>query len=143
MSIKSIFLVFLQIVTMAYLLIVTNRIGNGFGLVLQTLGFIIAVWGMLTMKFGNFNVQPEVKSSTLITIGPYKLIRNPMYTGVILIFLPMIINNFSYLNLVVYSVLVLTLLLKIFSEEQFLEKRFGEDYTQYKTGTYRLFPYLF
>ena len=143
MSLKSIILVSFQLVTMAYLLVTTNLISNGFGLVIQALGFIIAVWGMVTMKLGNFNVQPEVKSSTLITKGPYKLIRNPMYTGVILIFLPMIINNFNYLNLVVYSILALTLLLKIFSEEQFLEKRFGDNYTQYKIGTYRLFPYLF
>lgn len=66
-----------------------------------------------------------------------------MYKEVILIFLPTIINNFNLINLLVYVTLIITLLLKIFSEEQFLEQRFGEDYTQYKTGTYRLLPYIF
>lgn len=56
MSLKSIILVSFQMATMVYLLIATNPIGNGFGLVIQVLGFVVALWGMLTMKFGNFNV---------------------------------------------------------------------------------------
>jgi len=143
MSTKSIILVSFQMVTMAYLLIISQPISNGFWLFFQILGIIIALFGMLTMKFGNFNVQPEVKSSTLITKGSYKFIRNPMYTGVIMIFLPMAIRNFTLQNIVVFCVLVLILILKIFSEEQFLTERFGDNYTQYKKRTYRLFPYLF
>ncbi len=142
-SLKSIILVSFQMVTMAYFLITTNPIGNGFGLVIQVLGFVIAIWGMLTMRFGNFNIQPEVKSSTLITKGPYKVIRNPMYTGLFLIFFPMVFNDFNLINLLVFNALMITLILKIFSEEQFLVQCFGVEYLNYKKRTFRLFPYIF
>jgi len=143
MSIKSIILVSIQMITMAYLLIFNQPISYDFWLFIQIFGISIALFGILTIKIGNFNIQPEVKSSTLITKGPYRIIRNPMYTGIFLFFLPIVFNDFNLINILVFNVLMITLMLKIFSEEQFLTERFGDNYTQYKKRTYRLFPYLF
>ena len=143
MSKKSAILVIFQIITMIYLIIFNNPFAINLGLVFQVLGIIIGSWGILTMRIGNFNIQPEIKSEILMKSGPYRWIRNPMYTGVILIYLPIIIYNFSWLNCVVFVVLLVTLLLKMISEEQFLEQRFGVDYLLYKKTTKRLIPFIF
>jgi protein-S-isoprenylcysteine O-methyltransferase Ste14 len=71
------------------------------------------------------------------------MIRNPMHTGTIVFFVPTVIPNFNTLNMLVYTILIITLLLKNFSYEQFLEQRFGLDYKLYKKETYRLIPFVF
>ena len=143
MSKKSRILVILQIITMIYLIIMNYPITMGIGLALQIIGIAIGIWGILTIRVGNFNIQPEVKSNSLVTKGPYKWVRNPMYTAVILFYLPIVINNFNWINSLVFMVLFITLLLKINSEEQFLKEQFGDVYTEYKKETKRLIPFIY
>lgn len=112
-------------------------------IITQFIGIGIALWGVLTIKIGNFNVQPEVKSTVLITKGPYRLLRNPMYTGIILVFLPSVILNNNLLLRVCYFLLIVVLLLKVYREEQLLQKSFGGNYVSYKKKTWRLIPFIF
>jgi len=117
---------------------------KNFWLIVQIIGFIISLWGVLAMKLGNFNIQPEVKlTAHFVAKGPYKIIRNPMYTGLILFFGASVISNYSSLHLSVFTILVIVLLEKIKMEEKFLGKRFGEIYLEYKEKTYRLIPVLY
>ena len=143
MSKKSLILVIIQILTMVYLLIFNNPLIFGLGLVFQAIGIFIGIWGILIMGIGNFNIQPEVKSNSLITTGPYKLIRNPMYMAVILVYVPIVIQNFSWINALVFIVLFIAILLKIYFEEQFLEERFGNNYLEYKRKTKSLLPFIY
>ena len=144
MSKKSLILVIIQFSCFAFFAFSGVIAGKGWLLYLQLLGFIIAVWGVLAMKLGNFNVQPEVKiTAKIVTKGPYKVIRNPMYSGLLLFFAVAVITRFSYLRLFVLIVLTTVLLLKIFMEESFLEKRFGKKYADYKKKSYRLIPFVF
>ncbi|MCP4882862.1 MAG: isoprenylcysteine carboxylmethyltransferase family protein [Flavobacteriales bacterium] len=96
------------------------------------------------MKLGKFNIQPEVKlNASFISQGLYRVIRNPMYSGLILFFAFGILNSFQLVNFSVFPVLIIILLFKIRLEERFLEIYFGETYLNYKTRTYRLIPYMF
>lgn len=143
MSKKSVILVILQTITMIYLLFFNSPFETGLGLLFQIMGIVIGIWGILTMRVGNFNIQPEVKSVKLITSGPYKWIRNPMYTAVILFYMPIVIQKLNLVNVLVFVVLITTLLMKIFSEEQFLEERFSEEYLLYKKKSKRLIPFIY
>ena len=109
-------------------------------LLFKVCGFVIALWGVLAMRIGNFNVQPEVKSEALVTRGPYQILRNPMYTGILLFFIP---APLSIINSILYIALFVVLVLKIYREEQLLSSHFGTTYAAYKKTTYRLIPLLF
>ena len=110
---------------------------------LQLLGMIVALWGIVVIKIGNFNIQPEVKSKVLVTKGIFKLLRNPMYTGIILVFLPAIITENTLSLWIYFILLIVVLILKIYKEETFLLEKFGEDYSVYKKNTWRLLPFVY
>lgn len=143
MSIKSIILLCLQFLSMGYLIskfsIGTDLLING----IELMGIGIAVWGIVAGGLNKFNIQPEVKSNVLITNGPFALIRNPMYLGILLFFGAAISQEPTMKNWLAYIILWITLLFKIRSEEHFLFLKFGESYRDYKKRTFRLIPYIF
>lgn len=143
MSFKSILLLCAQFLCMGYLIIHFSLYKNLFINGIQLLGVAIALWGIVTGGINKFNIQPEVKSDQLITKGPFSIIRNPMYIGVLLFFAPIVIVKSIILNWVIFGLLIVTLLLKIYREEQFLETKFGEQYLIYKTKTFRLIPFVY
>lgn len=144
MSLRSSILVVLQIMCLGYLVFFTGFIAKGWWVLPQLLGVALSGWAVIVMRPGRFNIQPEVKQNALfITKGPYGIIRNPMYAGLILYFGGVSLDQYQPFDLLVYFILIVVLILKIFSEEYYLTHRFGESYETYKKNTYRLIPFLF
>lgn len=111
--------------------------------ILQFIAFGLGVWAIYTMKQTKINVLPELKEgASLVRSGPYALIRHPMYTAILLFFLPVLIVNFTILKSLVFVILLVDLLLKLKYEEEILTKAF-KDYTAYKKSTYRLLPFIY
>lgn len=109
---------------------------------LLIISLLLALWSMIIMKF-HFNGAPELlPGMTLKKSGPYKLIRHPMYTSLIMLGAVWIINEFSIFRLVIYLVLLIDLLLKIQYEEIHLIKKISE-YEEYKKHTKKIIPFIF
>ncbi len=144
MSKKSLILVIIQFSSFAFFALDGGLFAHNLLLGIQCLGMLIGLWGVLAMRLDNLNIQPEVKQNAIfVSKGPYRMIRNPMYTGLLIFFCISICNHFTYIRLSVFIVLTLVLLIKIFMEEQFLEQRFKNEYITYKKKTYRLIPFVF
>ena len=144
MSRKSLILIVIQFSSFIYFGITGNLFGKGFLLFFQIVAILFGLYAITVMKIGNFNIQPEVKSTAKFVVkGPFKIIRNPMYLSVLLFFGISVIQHFSLIRFTVFLALTTSLLLKIFSEETFLKERFKDSYSSYKQKTYRLIPYLF
>jgi len=144
MSKKSLLLVIIQFTCFTFFAFNGGLFAKNILLIIQITGLIIGLWGVITMKLGNLNIQPEVKKGAVfVTKGPYKTLRNPMYTGLLLFFGASVIYNFSFLRLSILIILTIVLLLKISMEEQFLEHRFEKEYLAYKKKTYRLIPFIY
>jgi len=110
--------------------------------VIALLGFALGGYAIIIMKLGNFHVLPSpVKRSQLVIRGPYRYIRHPMYTSVIIIAAAMISGDFSMIKSGIGLLLALCLVIKLEYEEILLLKRFPE-YEAYRKTTKRLIPFL-
>jgi protein-S-isoprenylcysteine O-methyltransferase Ste14 len=115
-----------------------NHWFTGAGIVLFALGVILAGWGWLIFHKVQTTRVPGQTSTRLVTWGPYKITRNPMYVGLTLAYLgeaamlhqlwpPLLLPlTIIYLNRVVIPV-----------EEAVLHKVFGDVYEQYRTRVRR------
>lgn len=75
----------------------------------------------------------------IVKIGLYKKIRHPMYSGIILFFIGLIIAVPSFYVLVYSLISILLMIYQAYEEEKFLEKKFP-DYLKYKKETGMIFP---
>jgi protein-S-isoprenylcysteine O-methyltransferase Ste14 len=111
-------------------------------IILVTGAIAIALWSVFTMHFGNLRLQPIPKDDAkLITGGPYRFIRHPMYTAVLLGMLGIAINIDLVLGYGVWIVLCIDLYVKLHFEEKLLLEKFSE-YKEYMRRTKRLLPFL-
>jgi len=106
-----------------------------FGIAFILLGqiFRVSARGYKSAHSGN--------GSVLIQNGPYALVRNPMYLGILLIGLGIVMMLFNWGVLVVFlSIFAIRYLLLIFKEEKKLKVLFPRDYPAYQKMTPRLLP---
>ncbi len=112
-------------------------------LVHQIAGTAIGIWAIIVMGIGNINISPLMKEgAVLVTRGPYRVIRHPMYLAVLLVIWPLIIDDFSVMRITAGFILTLDLIIKILFEENLLKKQFAE-YEAYMKTTKRLIPVIF
>jgi protein-S-isoprenylcysteine O-methyltransferase Ste14 len=86
-------------------------------------------------------VAPE---QTVIEAGPYRLIRHPSYTGLLLILLGFglsLTNNWLSL-LVIMGCTLIGLSYRIWVEEHVLQEQLGQRYQEYMRRTKRLIPFV-
>jgi protein-S-isoprenylcysteine O-methyltransferase Ste14 len=76
-----------------------------------------------------------------VAIGPYKYVRNPMYLGVLLIFIgyALFVHSISVLFLSL-ALFLLAHIIVVFIEEPGLKEKFGNDYMNYTKAVNRWFP---
>lgn len=110
---------------------------------LELPGILLMTWAVLSMNLRRLNVFPEVRAgSHLVTNGPYRWIRHPMYTALLLITLALVCESFSYWRGFWWILLSADLVAKLAYEETFLGEVF-DDYEAYRLRTWRLVPGIF
>ena len=116
----------------------TVLMGVGYALVL--VGFGLAFIAASRFMQARTTLDPHGSVSTIVTNGIYGFTRNPIYLGFVcmLIGFPFIFR--SYWGLILSPVFMLLMnSLVIQQEEAYLEKKFGETYTSYKSRVRRWF----
>jgi protein-S-isoprenylcysteine O-methyltransferase Ste14 len=104
-------------------------------------GFL-AFWAMAVMHLGNFNVVPyPVANGVMVSVGPYKLIRHPMYTSIFIFAFAILAGQFDYIKLFISLALVAGLIVKMFFEEDLLCRHFP-GYSAYIKQTKRVIPFI-
>jgi protein-S-isoprenylcysteine O-methyltransferase Ste14 len=102
------------------------------GTVLIVLGLLLIGWGMLTFLRARTAILPMKPASRLVDTGPYRISRNPMYTGMSLIYLGgMLVMNWVWALFVFPLILWLLYRFVIVKEEKYLLGEFGEEYREY------------
>jgi protein-S-isoprenylcysteine O-methyltransferase Ste14 len=108
------------------------------GLLLAFAGFLIGFWGVRTFIRAGTNVRPDLPVTALVTSGPYRFSRNPLYMACTIIYLGI---TLSVGSLWLLAMLIPTLAVMHYRivrrEEEYLEGRFGDDYRAYKAQVNR------
>jgi len=113
------------------------------GIILMLLGITIRQWAIAVLgRFFWVNVR-VVDDHRVVDKGPYRLIRHPSYTGILITFIG--------ISLAVQSLGALLVLLAVFTfsfgyrmkvEEKTLLSELGDSYANYMKRTKRIIPYL-
>jgi len=128
--------------------VVTGRFEPGIAqsaavLALFLSGVALRWWAILVLgRFFTIDVAIH-EGHELVTRGPYRFLRHPSYTGVLLVFLALGLtwNHWLALAALVAPVLA-ALLVRIHIEERALAEQFGDAWREHGARTWRLVPFV-
>jgi protein-S-isoprenylcysteine O-methyltransferase Ste14 len=112
--------------------------GHYVGLGLGALGIALLVVSILTLRMAGTTARPHAGASVLVTTGPYRRFRNPIYLADCLILFgiaELTKNVWFVIGAFAFGLLVTWL--SILPEERYLERRFGRAYLDYKAKSRR------
>ena len=118
----------------------TNDTLVWFGEGMVVISILLLYWGHKTI--GNqWPVAKDMKNYRMVTTGPYKYIRHPIYLS---FFLFTVGKSLVFENLLLLIIIpsLIMLYMHALMEEQKLAKKFGKSYLDYMGRTGRFVPYL-
>jgi protein-S-isoprenylcysteine O-methyltransferase Ste14 len=105
-------------------------------------GIALGLWALGANRPGNFNVRPEPRpGGHLVTTGPYRFIRHPMYLAVLLFAAGLLLGDLVPWRFAAFIALAAVLHLKAAIEERLLRGA-HPGYADYARRTPRLIPFL-
>lgn len=103
------------------------------GVVLVALGLGLVFWGLYTFASARTGILPFRPATKIVDYGPYRLTRNPMYTGLGIVFAGgALILNFGWMIAVLPLILVAVYFAVIKREERYLASAFPVEYADYR-----------
>jgi protein-S-isoprenylcysteine O-methyltransferase Ste14 len=115
----------------------------GLGVVLGWLGLLLRWWSFVSLG-RYFTVVLETSGDQpIVTRGPYRVLRHPSYTGLLLAFAGAGLMVGNWLSAAGAVVLILIALLhRLRIEERALTAALGDRYREFAAGRARLIPYV-
>lgn len=113
------------------------------GVALIWAGILLRLWAVRTLgKFFHTKVVIQ-ENHALITSGPYRHLRNPSYTGMLITLLGFGIGIGNWLSIIVLLAAGFTALVRrIAIEDRVLSGQFGKEYEKYRKRTWALIPFI-
>jgi protein-S-isoprenylcysteine O-methyltransferase Ste14 len=112
------------------------------GALLLLAGAVMAVRGVLDLRFALTVLPHPVDGAPLVTSGIYRHARHPIYGGIVVAALGWALWNLAWLALGMAAVLLVFFRLKSGREEVWLRQRYP-DYEAYAARTRRMLPSLY
>jgi protein-S-isoprenylcysteine O-methyltransferase Ste14 len=129
-------------VTRGHHAIVSSPVLQGIGLLLFLLGLGLAAWARVHLGRNWGTPMSEKIDAELVTTGPYRYIRNPIYSGIILAAIGTSVA-ISWYWLVAAVMAGAYFVYSATVEAQTMERLFPDTYPEYKRSTKMLVPFIF
>ena len=112
------------------------------GIGLQAAAIALMAWARLTFGRRSFHAGAEPTAGGLVTTGPYRFIRHPIYTAALLFGWTGVLSNWSPRTAGLGVALTIGALVRMLCEERMVAERYP-DYREYSRTTKRVVPFLF
>lgn len=109
---------------------------------LQSVALLLFLWARITFGRRSFHLAADPTEGGLVTSGPYRFIRHPIYAALCLFVLAAVAGRFSLKTGLLGALVLSSALIRILCEEALVSVRYPE-YASYKTKTWRMVPYVF
>src|ERR1700723_3465934 len=120
--------------------IVSSPVLQGVGVALFLIGLALAVWARVHLGRNWGTPMSEKVDAELVTTGPYRYIRNPIYSGIILAALGTAVAV-SWYWLIAVVFMRAYFIYSATVEQHTMERLFPNDYPAYKRSTKMLIPF--
>jgi protein-S-isoprenylcysteine O-methyltransferase Ste14 len=108
------------------------------GAAITVLGLAFAIWGRRHLG-GNWSARATIQiGHELVTSGPYRFVRHPIYTGIWIMWFGAGLVNIIFL--VIFALIALIFFSRIPKEEAFMMELFPNQYPAYRATTKALIP---
>jgi protein-S-isoprenylcysteine O-methyltransferase Ste14 len=108
----------------------------------EVLAVALMVWARLTFGQRSFHAAANPSAGGLVTTGPYRLIRHPIYTAACLFGWSGILAHWSAINVMLGALLFAGAVGRMLCEERLISEIYPE-YRDYAQSTKRMVPYIF
>ncbi|MBN1582778.1 MAG: isoprenylcysteine carboxylmethyltransferase family protein [Anaerolineae bacterium] len=140
MKLISRFALLVLVIAILYLLISGSLLSwSPFVIAGQLLAIALSIWARQSFQGGQFSIHAEPVEGLLLSIGPYRFIRHPMYAAALLLVWAGILGHLSLIPVIVGLVVTGVTAVRIVTEERFLRARYP-DYAEYARRTKRIIP---
>jgi len=108
------------------------------GLALSVAAVVLARWGRRTMQAAGTNINPGLPATTVVTAGPFRYSRNPLYIALTLLYLGLTLAVNTWWGIVLLAPLLIAMHVGVvLREERYLDRKFGDSYRDYRSRVRR------
>lgn len=108
----------------------------------QILAVILMLWARITFGRRSFHAIANPTSGGLVTSGPYKYLRHPIYAAILYFVWAGISVHFSLIDFLLGLAVTIGLFVRLLSEERLVTQQYP-DYVTYAARTKRIIPFIF
>ncbi len=109
--------------------------------VLVALGVLFAIWARIHLG-RNWSGAPAVKEDhELVTSGPYRYVRHPIYTGILLAAFGTMLSGTAF-GIYIFIIATVLFSFRMDKEEKIMLELFPNQYPAYQARTKRLIPFV-
>ena len=112
------------------------------GIVVQVLALGLMVYARITFGLRSFNASATPTEGGLVTSGPYKYWRHPIYAAALYLTWAGVLTHLSLINFLIGLIPTFGLGLRMYAEERLLTETYPS-YPAYAARTKRVIPFIF
>ena len=134
----------LVLVVAIIILIVTGNFFSESPVVIigQLLSIGFSIWARRTFQKEQFSIHAEPAKGSLLTKGPYKYVRHPMYTSALFLVWISIAGNLSVFTAAIGLIVTAVVATRVVKEEELLSLQYV-NYKEYKLTTKAVIPFIY